>query len=239
MIIFDLTKKIINRIFNNSKPKQLLKQEVLLRIALSEKGFELDKLEIKCDHLLGKNYVNGLEFSIKYPDSFYDKAMSIIPEEKNINFYFNGNMSENGGRANMLKPFINSPFNLIVKSEEGRNTKTKGNFNLEYYVPFASSKFGLCPHQADWPGNKDFMWTYRFIEACFVESIPIVFEEAPLGIKFLEGFNYFWKEQILDSNLKVAPPFYDKELAIKNRNLAKQKFCFANSECDLIWETVF
>ena len=125
---------------------------------------------------------------IKYPDSFYERAKQIIPDEKKIGFYFNGFMTPKGERKKMLAPFEKFKDSLIISSEDGRIQDSKDKFNESYFSDFAKSKFGLCPHQANWPGSKEHMWTYRFIESCIVGAIPVVFEETPLGEKFTKGF---------------------------------------------------
>jgi len=237
MKIKRIHKTIFNLLFSLIKGKTVYKQEILLKLALQESGIEINKLTIECDHILGKNYVNGIELPIKYPISFYEKAKDLIPNKKKYDFYFNGNMATNGKRDIMLKPFFEDSKSLIINSDDGRVQKNKGKFNIEYFSPFAESKFGLCPHQADWKGDKEYMWTYRFIESCFVEAIPIIFEDAPLGNKFINNFNYIWSNEVLDRNNKVIPPIYDKELATKNRELAFSLFCLTSEEINLIKST--
>lgn len=107
-------------------------------------------------------------------------------------------------------------------------------FNYNYFQPFAKAKFGLCPHQADWEGDLDYMWTYRFIESCFVEAIPILFQGAPLGKNFIHGFNYYWDYEALNGSFNPHDPTYDKEIAKSNRFLAERIFCLTEEECKLI-----
>lgn len=232
--------KILKRIYSKFfKSKTVYKQELLLRLALKEKNIDLKKLEIKCDHILGINFVNGIELTIKYPDSFYYKAKNIIPNEKEINYFFNGNMSINGKREEMLKPFKNLKNSIIVSSNEGRIQKNKDKFNYSYFNSFAEAKFGLCPHQADWEGDTESMWTYRFIESCFVEAIPIIFVDAPLGKKFTKEIVYYTDYDILNKKIfsDINNPIYDHNIAIYNRELTKKYFCLTDKECDLIRST--
>lgn len=231
-----LIKKVYRKIF---KRKTVFKQELLLRLALEEKNINPKNLEIKCDHILGINYVNGIELSIKYPDSFYFKAIKLIPKVKENNYYFNGNTSESGKREEMLLPFVNLKRSEIISSNDGRVQKNKDKFNIEYFKPFAQAKFGLCPHQADWQGNKDSMWTYRFIESCFVEAIPIVFIDAPLGKKFTKDIFYYTDKEILNKEIfsDLNNPVYDNNIAKRNRKLAKEYFCLSDNECESIKKT--
>jgi len=170
--------------------KPALKQEELLRMALWEEGIRKAKLEI--DHINGINVVNGVELPIIYPASFFGKV-SALNQSKKYDFYFNGYMPESGGRKELLAPFFDKK-SKIISSDVGRKPDSKTKFNLDYFQGLAQSKYGLCPHQKDFKGIKDTMWTYRFIECCMVKSIPVIFKETPLGSKFLEGFSYLYDD---------------------------------------------
>ena len=213
----------------------IYKQELLLRKALAEKGFDVSNLNIRINHELGLSYVNNIEFGIKYPYSFYEKSTQLIPNNKTQNFYFNGNMNVSGQRQSLLKPFINFDESKIIESNDGRKTSNKDKFNVEYFREFSFSKYGLCPHHMDWPGDKDYLWTYRFIEACFVEAIPVLFINAPLSQNFTDGFYFLWDENILNNSKNII---YNKEKAIANRTLAKKVFCFTKIECEQIMNTI-
>lgn len=230
--------KLLNKIKNKGKSSNpIYKQELLLRLALEERYFNTNELTISCDHILGKNYVNGIELGIKYPDSFYYEAFKLIPKEKTLNYYFNGFINESGKREELLKPFMSMPKSKIISSKTGRVQRKKDKFNRSYYAELAKAKFGLCPHHVDWIGNRDYMWTYRFIEACFVESIPILFERAPLGKKFINGFNYLWDNQIISDIAPYALTF-DRAISKRNRELAKKRFCLTEEECEQISQTI-
>ena len=232
-----IIKKVLSKINIIVFGKPRFKQELLIRKALIEKGFKLRKLKIICDHNLGINYVNGIKLGIKYPDSFYYEATKLIPVNKSLNYYFNGNTAESGKRSVLLKPFKNLKGSKIISSNEGRVQKNKNKFNYNYFQTFAEAKLGLCPHQADWEGDLDHMWTHRFIESCFVESIPILFQAAPLGEKFIHGFNYYWDYEVLNGSFNLNDPNYDKEIAKSNRFLAERMFCLTEDECKLISAT--
>lgn len=233
-------KSVLLHLYSKShKGKTVYKQELLLRLALKEKNINLNNLEIKCDHILGLNYVNGIQLSIKYPDSFYYKAKSLIPDKKGINYFFNGNMSESGKRQEMLNPFKNLYGSEIVSSNEGRIQRNKDKFNEEYFRSFANAKFGLCPNQADWDGDKESMWTYRFIESCFVEAIPIIFINAPLGKKFTKDIIYYTDYEIISKEkfTDLNNPIYNENIAKKNSELAKKYYCLTDEECELLRNT--
>ena len=206
----------------------ILKQEAMLRLALKEEGFSLRKLNIKIDHINGVNFVNGIELPIIYPKSFFDKAKALSASEKKTTFYFNGNMSDAGGRKEMLLPFFDKDSRLI-ESNYGRSALTKNKFNTIYYSELAASKFGLCPHQKNFVGNPETMWTYRFIECCMVHTIPVVFEEAPLGNKFVNKFFYKSDKEVLKFDIA-----YEKSQAIRNCDLCIERFTLSDKDIDKI-----
>ena len=158
----------------------------------------------------------------------------MISRTKDYDFFFNGNTDESGNRQFLLDPFKKLPNSLIISSNDGRKLKNKSKFNEDYFIDFANSKFGLCPHQMDWNGSFENMWTYRFIESCFVGAIPILFKETPLGIKFIDKFHFEWDDDIMKKDFF----FYDINMANKNLKLAKSKFCFTYDEIQSIKETI-
>jgi hypothetical protein len=228
--VSSIPRRVKNKIFG--KPK--FKQELLFRMALKEKGFKLRKLNIKIDHLRGFNYVNNIKLGIKFPHSFYYKAIELIPSEKKISYHFNGNMSDYGGhRKKLLDPFITFDGSRIIESEEGRVKSNKDKFNYSYFTELANAKYGLSPHHPNWPGYMDFLWTYRFIESCFVNTIPVLFKNAPLTNDFVNGFKFIWDIDILKNPKKYIEK-YSFDDAEFNRKLAFDRFCLTNEECDLI-----
>lgn len=235
-----LIKRVVGRLIRIGKHffygKPVMKQELLLRLALKEAGFNFKKLKIICDHNLGLNYVNGIELGIKYPLSFYEESLKLIPQEKEYLFYFNGNMSANGKRDLLLKKFQSLPDSAIVSSDEGRNQNNKDKFNYSYFNEMAKSQFGLCPHQLDWTGDKDKLWTYRFIESCFVKAIPVLFIQTPLGKDFIKDFNFIW-----DDTIRLDDPstyVYNDAEAEENLILSKERFCLTLIECEKIKATL-
>ena len=237
VLISKLYNIFYNKFYNFFYGKPVYKQEILLRLAIKERGLDPNKLIIYCDHQKGHNYVNGIKLNIKYPIEFFNLSHNLIPEIKTLSFYFNGNMSEKGKRKEMLKPFIGYPNSLIIESGEGRVQKNKGEFNEQYFKNFALSKFGLCPHQADWPGPIRYNWTYRFIEACMVNSIPVLFNKAPLGELFTNGF-YFYNEEDFISMQHNNIPSYTKKEAQHNRNKAIENFTISMEEYQMIKDSI-
>jgi hypothetical protein len=63
-------------------------------------------------------------------------------------------------------------------SERGRRFPIKA-WDEDYFRMLAASEAVLCP-------NGDFVWSYRFFEACLCGALPIVEEASPL----YEGFRY-------------------------------------------------
>jgi len=226
-------KKLLRFILAKVRGKTVFKQELLLIKALKEKGINRNGLKIECDHDLGLNYVNGIEFGIKYPDSFFFRAVELTSKSKKVDFYFNGYVNKSGGRDILLEPFRSLPRSSIIASSEGRADKTKDIFNLDYFESLAQAKFGLCPHQLDWPGSKEHLWTYRFIEACFVGCIPVSFRATPLGENFTKDYYYVYDDEVLDNFSSTVVKYGYKE-GLANQALAKKQFCFTDAEIERI-----
>lgn len=197
-------------------------QEYLFRKALVEIGVE-PKTPVTIDHLRGLNRVYGIEFGIKYPREYLEKTRA-IPVVRKYSYVFLGNMDPEGGREEMLAPFM-KPDALIQEDNYGRNAKTKYSFNVLYYSALRSSRFSLCPHQVNWQGPREAMWTYRFIESVFSETLPVVFRRAPCSEQFLNGFCYFWD----DENIHLEG--YDEKIKA-NRLLAEKRFFFTDEEVE-------
>jgi hypothetical protein len=66
----------------------------------------------------------------------------------------------------------------VWSSERGRRFPTKA-WDQDYYRMLADSQSVLCP-------SGDYVWSYRFFEACLCGALPIVEEASPL----YEGFRY-------------------------------------------------
>ncbi len=207
----------------------ILKQEALLRKALKEENLDYKDFNIEIDHVNGINYVNGHALPIIYPISFFKKNQELAKCQKKYKFYFNGNMSSTGGRKEMLTPFEKRGA-MIIESNDGRSRyKKKSLFNMNYFRGLAEGEFGLCPHQKDFVGNKDTMWTYRFIECCMTNTIPVVFKETPLGNVFCSGFYFVTDEQFLTGDVE-----YENEHANSNYTKCLRKFSLTKSYLNMI-----
>jgi hypothetical protein len=209
--------KLLNR------GKRVLKQELLLRRALSESGVNHESVTIEIDHLNGVSWVNGIPVGVVYPRLFFETAAKLIPRTKELDFYFNGNMNEAGARREMLSPFASLPRTRLVNSNAGRLNFLKARFNRRYFRALAGAKFGLCPHQRDWPGDEQTRWTYRFIECCMVNTLPVVFDEAPLGEKFVAGFHFHMSQAALAGRVE-----YSDAAARANAALAGRVFTLSD-----------
>jgi hypothetical protein len=196
-------------------------QEYFLRRALAEIGVHPSSNELQIDHVSGINRVYGVTLGLKYPREYLAKA-DTLPIQRRFKYAFSGSMQPSGKRKEMLAPFMQQN-SRIEEDNYGRNISTKYRFNTDYYALIRSCYFSLCPHQADWTGPVETMWTYRFIESTFAKALPIVFRLAPCGEPFLRGFHYFWddEEHSLDN--------YEEKLMV-NRLLAEERFFLTAEE---------
>lgn len=142
-------------------------------------------------------------------------------------------MDIDGKRMNLLEPFKERNDTSIIASNDGRVQRNKNRFNENYFLGLANSKFGLCPHQLNWPGDKSKLWTYRFIECCFTKTIPILFRKTPLGEDFIKDFIYFWDDDVLVENFYINEDKF-KQITTHNLILARDRFCLTLEEILLI-----
>lgn len=204
-----------------------LKQEALLVAALKDEGVYRADLEINVDHDLGINYINGIPLPIIYPKSHFNDAYLLLKNaKKSYDFYFNGNASQSGDRKRLLSPFEDAN-SKIIYSNEGRKRVKKAKFNNDYYSGLASAHYGLCPHQLDWPGCRDNLWTYRFIECCMVGTVPVCFRETPLGESFVKDFFFVWDDWAIDKRKKIEPQ--DMKRIEFNFEVAFRRFTLSES----------
>lgn len=223
----------IKKIIANCLGVGLFRQEALLRQALKEEGLNYQDFDIEIDHVNGVNYINKFALPIIYPASFFYKSRRLANSNKKYRVYFNGNMQPAGGRKEMLQPFENLDAR-IIESDEGRSRyKKKSFYNKEYFQGLARAEFGLCPHQKDFLGDKDTMWTYRFIECCMTKAIPVVFNDSPLGKVFCSGFYFVTDDQLLNNEVQ-----FDLNHANDNFTKCLAKFSLTESYLKIIKKSI-
>lgn len=120
----------------------------------------------------------------------------------------------------MLSAFQNVSNSKIVSSDAGRWKCLKGKYDWVYFSQLGNSKFGLCPNQADWPG--DFFWTYRFVDCLLAGTIPVLFRLTPLSDDFVDGFFFIWDNSLL-SGISETERI---KMAERNYQLALSRFRF-------------
>ena len=172
----------------------MLRQEALLRRALSERGHLSPQTSIEVDHISGSAEVDGLRVGLVHPDSYFARGRRLWSRRRRYHYFFKGHISSSGGREKMLSAFQNVSNSKIVSSDAGRWKWLKGNFDWFYFSQLGKSKFGLCPNQADWPG--DFFWTYRFVDCLLAGAIPVLFRLTPLSDDFVAGFFFVWDDSL-------------------------------------------
>lgn len=171
------------------KRKNLM-QYKLLEMALAECG--VYDAEIFIDHIRGSNKVNDVLLDLKYPHSFI-KKINNLSTEKLYDYVFKGTTSFSDSsiqRADLLKPF-DSPNNRIVSTNHGMRREDKTAFDESYYQLLSNGRYSLCPNWGGKHWDHDFAWTYRFVESALCKTIPIVFDETPLGRNNTKNIIYF------------------------------------------------
>lgn len=204
-----------------SKNTAKLKQTIMLKKALVEEGIDPIKCEIKIDHDPGYSYVNGVKLPIIFPRSHFEFAEKYHTTNKKFMFYFNGNAGKGNTRETLMKRFIDRNDSKIIFNNDGRVIENKGNPNPVYFREMAETHFSLSPHQPNWRGDQETLWTYRYIESLMLKTIPVQFRETPLTKTFTEESIFRWD----DDDFEKLPT--QKELD-KNYKFAKHKFSISN-----------
>lgn len=189
-------------------PRRMMRQEALLWLALRERG--VPHARIRTDHANGRSWVDGREYGIVYPDSFIERASQLFGGPKERRHFFRGYMGE--GRRTMLAPYADD----VEESGFGRDRAKKDAWDEGYFRALASAEFGLCPHHPEWPGPRETLWTYRFVDCVLVGAIPVLFRATPLGAAFTEGFHVAWDDD--------PPHKFDPEHAHHNHALGRERF---------------
>lgn len=205
-----------------TRKKNVLRQEALLRLALREWGINDEICQISIDHISGKSSVNNIPLGLIYPYAFFEACRRLQEfTSRDILFVFEGFITPEGGRKELLEPFIGLKNSLILNSSYGRSPQNKFSYNFYYFQNLSKSFYGLCPHQIDWPGPSGSIWTYRFVECCMSGSIPVVFNKTPLSSWFTDGF-YFITD--LDAQAMSEGPSFLCDERRHNFDLAFKRF---------------
>jgi hypothetical protein len=173
-------------------------QYQLVEKAVQEAG--ITNYTINIDHQNGWNYVNGVKLNLKYPKSFLTQCNQLNNDKKYL-YGFKGGFTAGSAdyhRTKLLQKYVQRPDSKVVDTMVGRKRANKAGFDTEYYQLLASSWFSLCPNWAGKWWSHDNAWTYRFIESMFARSLPIVFNETPLGKNFQRDFHVFENNDIHD-----------------------------------------
>lgn len=226
----------IFRLDNLKGDPSILKQTILLKVALIELGLNPDSFDIGIDHDKGVSTVNGLKLGIVYPEHFFAIAKKHYHGmHKKTQFYFNGFEGSNQERKRLLEPYSSREGSEIIFSNEGRDLNQKGRVNPKYFEGMSTSHFGLCPHQPNWPGNLNSLWTYRFIECLMLKTAPVLLRATPLSKQFIQGFEFVYDDEIGP----VPQNSYLSEVQLEqNFALACQKFTLPKHFIKTINETI-
>ena len=190
-------------------------QGALLNQALAERGMPQVSVLLAEDHAVGRaRLTNGRIVGLVYPDSFFDRTVGSVSQDKPLRFLFIGRMGL--GRDVILKKWRRNLDARVVESKWSFELANKGAFDAAYFEQMAQAEFGLCPHEPGWGATRANMWTYRFAECCMTGAIPVQFRATPLGEAFTAGFYYVWDDD--------AEFIYDPERAAQNRALAEERF---------------
>jgi len=172
-----------------------LMQYQLLELALSEVG--IVNADIFVNHVDGTVKVNDIILNLKYPHSFISNIKA-LSTEKLYNYCFKGTTtfkSATLNRTTLLERF-ETPDNMILHTSEGITRKNKKEFDVSYYQLLCNSKYSLCPNWSGKHWDHEFAWTYRFIESAFCKSVPIVFNETPLGKNSTKNIIHFSNDNL-------------------------------------------
>lgn len=155
----------------------MLIQEIRARQALHEVG---RTAEVVIDHVKPRTIIDGKEYTLVFPKFLFETNTPL----RTIDKLFIGNVTES--RMRFLSGFKDA---VIEYSTRGRGDKTKF-FDAAYFDRMARAKFALCP-------NGDFVWTYRFFEACIMGAIPVIEESCDIynGYRFyVAGEEYEYRD---------------------------------------------
>jgi hypothetical protein len=151
--------------------------------------------------------INGIKKSLLFPRQICDYLKSEWKDNRKHKISFVGLVTEK------RKAILQSMNGVIVKNSSNGRVFPGKSWDEEYYQYLLDSKYTLCM-------DGDFIWTYRFFEACLCGSIPIIETHCDL----YNGFKYM---RLSDAN---NIPEWDEGIAVNNFNLAVKILTFSDEE---------
>lgn len=194
-----------------------LLQEILARQSLRELGVSYNSLQV--NHLDGINAVDGVDLDVLYPLSWVRRSLRLT-QEKIYRYVFIGLIGPD--RSDSLNPYRNRSDTFLKETRLQRLPLRKGRFRSSYWTPMHQSEFALCPQRSDWPGSKSRAWTYRFVEATLSFSIPVVFDETPLGSDFVKDYCFV-------NSKSAGSAVWDPEAAVHNFHITLRRHVLPDS----------
>jgi hypothetical protein len=200
-----------------------LKQTIMLKKALTEEGIDPKACKIEIDHDTGHSHVNGVKLPIIFPRSFFNYAETVHKTNKQYMFYFNGNAGKGDTRKKLMQNFVDRKDSRMVFTNDGRVVENKGTPNPTYFYEMSQSHYGLCPHQPNWRGSMDALWTYRYIECLMLKTMPIQFRDTPLTESFTEKSIFKWDDDSFEKLPTQKELDFNYKFALKKFSLSKKR----------------
>lgn len=159
------------------------------------------------NHVKPSISIGGVTKSLIFPQQICEHLKCKWKSNRKNNISFVGLVTPK--RQLVLNNFSNV---IVIKSNKGRTFPCKS-WDNQYYEYLLDSDYTLCL-------DGDFVWTYRFFEACLCGSIPIIENYCDLydGFEFLE---------LRDINNNIS---WNKDIANKNYNLALKRITLTCEE---------
>lgn len=174
-------------------------QYILFEKALIESGIKL--VDTRIDVATAKCYNDGIEYNVIFPKEYLHKINN-IKCSKTFDYNFRGRYMK---VREWILPYSNFEHNCVLFTQQGQDIEKESAyfFDQDYYQIIASSKFTLCP-------AGDYLWSYRFFEACLCKSIPIIesnekMDNTMLGYKFYHNNdNHIYREDWVNHNYELV-----------------------------------
>jgi hypothetical protein len=188
----------------------ILRERFGLRLRAAQPGDPSLAPFVRIDHETPSTAVGGLERTLIFPRAIVEHCRTLWPATRPHRYSFAGLLTES--RRALLEAWIDgragAPQALVAKStlggfvrrqlirwrgadrqrrigdvtvwssERGRRFPTKA-WDEDYFRMLADSASVLCP-------SGDYVWSYRFFEACLCGAMPIVEQASSV----YEGFRY-------------------------------------------------